>query len=176
MPGQGIPPHVDTHSPFQEVFAAISLKSGTTMHFKHPDNSQVRDLYLKPRTLMVFSGEARYNWLHSIAQRKVDRIDDLLKFRNRRVSLTFRKVKTDPCRCDFPSMCDSQNKSVAVNQNQLAGEEQSGEAKIDSSNLNATSATQMEKQHVYEVYEKIAPHFSNTRYKPWPKIAKFLNE
>jgi ubiquinone/menaquinone biosynthesis C-methylase UbiE len=34
----------------------------------------------------------------------------------------------------------------------------------------------MEKQHVYEVYEKIAPHFSNTRYKPWPKIAKFLNE
>jgi len=111
MPGQGIPPHVDTHSPFQEVFAAISLKSGTTMHFKHPDNSQVRDLYLKPRTLMVFSGEARYNWLHSIAQRKVDRIDDLLKFRNRRVSLTFRKVKTDPCRCDFPSMCDSQNNS-----------------------------------------------------------------
>lgn len=34
----------------------------------------------------------------------------------------------------------------------------------------------MEKQHVYEVYEKIAPHFSNTRYKPWPKIAKFLDE
>ena len=33
----------------------------------------------------------------------------------------------------------------------------------------------MEKQHVYEVYEKIAPHFSNTRYKPWPKIAEFLN-
>jgi len=34
----------------------------------------------------------------------------------------------------------------------------------------------MEKQHVYEVYEKIAPHFSNTRYKPWPKIAEFLNK
>lgn len=33
----------------------------------------------------------------------------------------------------------------------------------------------MEKQHVYEVYEKIAPHFSNTRYKPWPKIAEHLN-
>jgi alkylated DNA repair protein alkB family protein 8 len=36
--------------------------------------------------------------------------------------------------------------------------------------------TEMEKKHVYEVYEKIAPHFSNTRYKPWPKIEKFLNE
>ena len=33
----------------------------------------------------------------------------------------------------------------------------------------------MEKQHVYEVYEKIAPHFSNTRYKPWPMIVEFLN-
>jgi ubiquinone/menaquinone biosynthesis C-methylase UbiE len=33
----------------------------------------------------------------------------------------------------------------------------------------------MEKQHVYEVYEKIAPHFSHTRYKPWPKISAHLN-
>ena len=34
----------------------------------------------------------------------------------------------------------------------------------------------MEKQHVYEVYEKIAPHFSHTRYKGWPKIVDFLND
>lgn len=33
----------------------------------------------------------------------------------------------------------------------------------------------MEKQHVYEVYEKIAPHFSHTRYKPWPSVAAHLN-
>jgi len=32
----------------------------------------------------------------------------------------------------------------------------------------------MEKEHVYDVYEKIAPHFSNTRYKPWPKVVEFL--
>ena len=98
MPGQGIPPHVDTHSPFQEVFAALSLKSGATMHFKDPSNRTI-DLYLKPGSLMVFSGEARYNWLHSIALRKVDKVDGLLKFRHRRVSLTFRKVKKDMCRC-----------------------------------------------------------------------------
>ena len=30
-------------------------------------------------------------------------------------------------------------------------------------------------KHVYEVYDKIAPHFSHTRYKPWPKIEQFLN-
>lgn len=39
----------------------------------------------------------------------------------------------------------------------------------------ATKATDMEKQHVYEVYDKIASHFSNTRYKPWPMIVEFLN-
>mmetsp|Transcript_765 Transcript_765/g.1365 ORF Transcript_765/g.1365 Transcript_765/m.1365 type:complete len:148 (+) Transcript_765:1388-1831(+) len=32
----------------------------------------------------------------------------------------------------------------------------------------------MEKQHVYEVYEKIAPHFSNTRYKPWPNVSDYI--
>lgn len=39
----------------------------------------------------------------------------------------------------------------------------------------ATVATNMEKKHVYDVYEQIAPHFSDTRYKPWPVVAKFLN-
>lgn len=33
----------------------------------------------------------------------------------------------------------------------------------------------MEKEHVYDVYEKIAPHFSNTRYKPWPMVEEFMN-
>lgn len=142
------------------------------MHFKDPQG-KVLDLYLKPNSLMVFSGEARYNWLHSIAQRKVDKVEGLLKFRHRRVSLTFRKIKTDPCRCSFPALCDSQNKSVAVKENQLASE--SEEAKVNPADMQATKATNMEKQHVYEVYEKIAPHFSHTRYKPWPKIAAHLN-
>ena len=51
---------------------------------------------------------------------------------------------------------------------------QGEEAKVSEENFQAQSATDMEKKHVYEVYEKIAPHFSNTRYKPWPKIQKYL--
>ncbi|ELU45758.1 hypothetical protein AG1IA_00219 [Rhizoctonia solani AG-1 IA] len=31
-----------------------------------------------------------------------------------------------------------------------------------------------EDQYVHSVYDQIAPHFSQTRYKPWPVIAKFL--
>ena len=35
--------------------------------------------------------------------------------------------------------------------------------------------TEIEKKHVYEVYDKISAHFSQTRYKPWPMVAEFLN-
>ncbi|KAF7534914.1 hypothetical protein G7054_g5806 [Neopestalotiopsis clavispora] len=36
------------------------------------------------------------------------------------------------------------------------------------------SAASYEEEHVHSVYESIAPHFSATRYKPWPVIASFL--
>ncbi|KAI0341573.1 S-adenosyl-L-methionine-dependent methyltransferase [Trametopsis cervina] len=32
-----------------------------------------------------------------------------------------------------------------------------------------------EDEHVHAVYDQIAPHFSSTRYKPWPIIAQFLS-
>ncbi|PCH38036.1 hypothetical protein WOLCODRAFT_161252 [Wolfiporia cocos MD-104 SS10] len=32
-----------------------------------------------------------------------------------------------------------------------------------------------EDEHVHGVYDEIAPHFSSTRYKPWPIIAQFLD-
>ena len=35
--------------------------------------------------------------------------------------------------------------------------------------------TEIEKKHVYEVYDKISEHFSHTRYKPWPLVTEFLN-
>ena len=31
-----------------------------------------------------------------------------------------------------------------------------------------------EAEHVHAVYEQIAPHFSSTRYKPWPIVERFL--
>ncbi|CAG8443233.1 2890_t:CDS:2 [Ambispora leptoticha] len=33
-----------------------------------------------------------------------------------------------------------------------------------------------EKQFVHDVYEAIAPHFSKTRYKPWPVVEAFLKQ
>ena len=112
QPGQGIPPHVDTHSPFQELFISLSLLSGVSMNFRTPEGAQ-KDVYLLPRSLVVFTGEARYNYMHSIATRKLDKVEGLLRFRHRRISLTFRKlrVKSDledgVCRCRYPKLCDS---------------------------------------------------------------------
>ncbi|KAK3315304.1 hypothetical protein B0H66DRAFT_340761 [Apodospora peruviana] len=39
----------------------------------------------------------------------------------------------------------------------------------------AASAEAYERTHVHGVYEAIAPHFSSTRYKPWPAVAQFLH-
>ncbi|KFA66153.1 hypothetical protein S40285_03378 [Stachybotrys chlorohalonatus IBT 40285] len=38
----------------------------------------------------------------------------------------------------------------------------------------ATDADVYEATHVHAVYEAIAPHFSSTRYKPWPLVKSFL--
>lgn len=36
------------------------------------------------------------------------------------------------------------------------------------------NAADYEEQHVHEVYEQIASHFSSTRYSPWPIVKEFL--
>ena len=38
----------------------------------------------------------------------------------------------------------------------------------------SVSAAELERQYVHEVYESIAPHFSATRHKAWPRIAAFM--
>ncbi|XP_022109385.1 uncharacterized protein LOC110989365 [Acanthaster planci] len=37
-----------------------------------------------------------------------------------------------------------------------------------------TQSIALEKQHVHDVYERIAPHFSDARYKAWPRVKEFL--
>lgn len=109
-PGDGIPPHWDSHSPFEDVFCSLSLESGVTMSFSYKDEQ--RHLYIKPRSLLVFSEEARYVWEHSISLRKIDRVNDDVFFRKRRISLTFRKIRKGECNCIYTNYCDSQIKKL----------------------------------------------------------------
>jgi alkylated DNA repair protein alkB family protein 8 len=185
MPGDGIPPHFDTHSPFEEVFVALSIGSGITMSFKSPTNLE-KHIYIPERALIIFSGEARYAWYHTISQRKVDKVGGKLIFRRRRISLTFRKIKTTPCQCKYPFFCDSQGydpvKEKLKKEKEKKRMDEAPKSEEETKmlemvqNLKEDKPTDLEKKFVYEIYEKIAPHFSHTRYKPWPKIEKFLME
>lgn len=108
FPGDGISPHFDVHSPFEEYFVSLSLGSGCTMTFKSYKNEE-KHLFFKPRMLVIFSGEARYAWFHSIAERRLDKIcNNEVYFRRRRISLTYRRIRKDPCKCLWPFFCDSQ--------------------------------------------------------------------
>lgn len=90
LPGQGISAHVDCVPCFDDTIASLSLGSGAMMQFTNGNEKQ--DLYLKPRSIIILSEEARYKWTHAIPARKSDVIDGFKLERGRRVSLTFRNV------------------------------------------------------------------------------------
>ncbi|MCO5574040.1 hypothetical protein L7F22_027818 [Adiantum nelumboides] len=70
---------------------------------------QCRPLFLPQRSLLVLLGEARYRWHHYIPHHKVDFVNGKKVHREqRRVSFTFRKVRSGPCHCTFKRVCDSQ--------------------------------------------------------------------
>ncbi|KAM6448124.1 tRNA (carboxymethyluridine(34)-5-O)-methyltransferase ALKBH8 isoform 3-T3 [Liasis olivaceus] len=171
-PGQGIPPHIDTHSAFEDEIISLSLGAEIVMDFKHPDG-RTAAVMLPQRSLLVMSGESRYLWTHGITPRKFDVVQasegekigsitaDIrnltLNKRGKRVSFTFRKVKRNPCCCSYPSVCDSQHKEMAP-----------------SFHNSDKDASMLEQKYVHEVYEDIAIHFSNTRHSPWPQVVEFL--
>ena len=53
------------------------------------------------------TGESRYDWTHAVSQRKFDLVGDRFRERGTRISLTYRKVRTGPCQCSFPALCDT---------------------------------------------------------------------
>jgi alkylated DNA repair dioxygenase AlkB len=92
QPGQGISPHIDCVPCFEETIASLSLGSPCVMDFIHADTGVKSLRLLEPRSLLLFSGDARYHWKHSIAARKSDKHNGQIIPRSRRVSLTFRNV------------------------------------------------------------------------------------
>ena len=144
----GIPPHVDTHSPFLGPIISLSLGSGVCMQFKHPNKHSVKEhaVYLQPRSLLVLSGEARYLWSHGIVPRKLDLVPTeegvTVRERGKRVSLTFRKVNLEKkCNCDYPAQCDYQRALV----------EPANSVQTRLSEIPEQVAAELEKNHVLKV-------------------------
>ncbi|KAF6720889.1 Alkylated DNA repair alkB-like protein 8 [Oryzias melastigma] len=175
--GQGIPPHVDTHSAFEDTILSLSLGAKAVMEFRHPDG-RVAAVVLPERSLLVMKGESRYLWSHGITPRKFDMVPAeeprtdapmesgiqsnlTLSRRGTRTSFTFRKIRQDPCRCAFPSACDSQG-----------GPSPSPGPSLPSSHADAA---RLEEEYVHRVYHTIASHFSDTRHTPWPRVCRFLS-
>ena len=90
LAGQGISAHIDCVPCFDDVIASLSLGSDVIMRLS--SGQQKHDVFLEKRSLIVLSGEARYKWQHSIPTRKSDIVDGVKLERQRRVSVTFRKV------------------------------------------------------------------------------------
>lgn len=154
--GVGLSPHVDTHSAFGDTICSLSLAGGVAMVFRR--DGEQKAVYLPPRSLLIMQGESRWAWEHYIPHRKSDVLENgKVVFRShRRVSLTCRSIRQNPCTCPFPNKCDSQLASIPPTR---MGERE--EEDIESSS-------------VHTVYNAIAPHFSATRFAVWPRVKEFI--
>ena len=93
LPGQGISAHIDCEPCFKNSIVSMSLASSCIMDFTNKfDRTLKIPVLLEPRSIVVLTGDARYDWMHSIAARRYDEWEGSPLERRRRVSLTFRKV------------------------------------------------------------------------------------
>jgi alkylated DNA repair dioxygenase AlkB len=95
---QGIAAHIDCEPCFGDTIISISLSGQCVMNFQRELTTKEQDkipLLIRPRTLIIMTGESRFNWYHGIPPRKTDKFNEQVHKRQRRVSITFRKVIID---------------------------------------------------------------------------------
>jgi alkylated DNA repair dioxygenase AlkB len=95
---QGIAAHIDCEPCFGDTIISISLGGQCVMNFQKEQTSTEQDkipLLIQPKTLIVMTGESRFSWYHGIVGRRSDRFNGQIYRRQRRVSITFRKVVID---------------------------------------------------------------------------------
>lgn len=90
-PGEGLRPHKDRNY-FENQICGVNLGSGCVMRFIKIAGGDVVDVEMPRRAVYVMQDEARYKWHHSMPPRKKDVVDGAVKHRERRLSITYRKV------------------------------------------------------------------------------------
>ncbi|KAK1997323.1 2OG-Fe(II) oxygenase superfamily protein [Colletotrichum falcatum] len=119
-PGAGIPPHVDTHSAYDQLYA-LSLGSPVMMQFTRPaasdgEQGDTTEVDLTPRSMLQMSGDARLHWKHGIRKRKTDTLPDgTVRRRGDRWSITYRWIR-DPavCECADAKLCDTAQRRLGI--------------------------------------------------------------
>jgi alkylated DNA repair protein alkB family protein 8 len=90
-PGEGLRPHKDRNY-FENQICGVNLGSGCVMRYIKISGGDVVDVEVPRRSVYVMQDDARYKWNHSIPSRKKDVVDGTVKHRERRLSITYRKV------------------------------------------------------------------------------------
>ena len=165
-PGEGIGSHVDTPSAFGDGLISISLNGGIVMEFRNVASHEKKLVYLPPRSLVLMSGPARFDWEHMIVTRRTDTVQGQVMPRTLRVSLTLRTALALDSKplplvdsCKFPPTWGDDGNSLTV----------------DRRHALTTPAT--ERDHVQAVYDAIATQWHHTRGKRgvlWPGATQFL--
>jgi alkylated DNA repair dioxygenase AlkB len=91
LPGQGIKAHIDNAS-YDDWIACYTFQSGAIMEFTK--GNQLVELYTRPNSLYIMSGESRFEWKHEQRARKYDTVNGEKISRGTRTSITFRTVLT----------------------------------------------------------------------------------
>lgn len=95
-PGEALVPHVDVIETFGPVVVTLSLLTPIRMLFvKETDRADRFEVVLRPRSLAILKGPARYDWRHGIRGRKHDWIDGVKVPRTRRVSISLRNIQRE---------------------------------------------------------------------------------
>ena len=92
LPGEGIKPHKDRNY-FENQICGVNLGSGCVMRFINSANFETIDVEIPRRSMYLMQDDARNKWSHGIPSRKKDTINGNVYPRERRVSITYRKVK-----------------------------------------------------------------------------------
>ena len=89
-PGQGIAWHTDAKS-FADPIVTLSTGGSCIFEMRDEDHNTT-ELLLKPKTLVVMTGDSRWTWQHRIPGRAVDRFEGEDYRRHKRISFTYRWV------------------------------------------------------------------------------------
>jgi alkylated DNA repair dioxygenase AlkB/SAM-dependent methyltransferase len=165
-PGDGIGSHVDTPSAFGDGLISISLNGGIVMEFRKvggEGEGSKKLVYLPPRSLLLMSGPARYEWEHMIVTRTTDTHNGIVIPRSLRISLTMRTA------LDLEGLPMPRVESTTFPPTWgVKGADQA---------LTSLATPDCERDHVHAVYDAIATQWHHTRGRRgvlWPGATQFL--
>ncbi|KAJ8602939.1 hypothetical protein CTAYLR_001518 [Chrysophaeum taylorii] len=179
--GQWIPPHRDNPK-FERPFATVSLRSAQRVAFEN--GSRRVSIVLGVGSALRVGGEAADAWLHSVPP-----------VLDARISLTFRRLSA-PTREKFRAIdTASAERKAAKAIRKREARQAKRLAKLEASDVKKQSSRsapldlvaaekkasngyvpEVEIEHVWRVYDAIAPQWHGTRYKAWPRVAAFAKE